>query len=430
MSTARRSFLKNAGFYSLSAVAGRLILPDVAENLSEAIARVGQLPLDQQAKDESFWRTVKNSYTVSPTILNLNNGGVSPQPLVVQEAVERYNRLSNEAPSYYMWRVLDKGREPLRQRMADLAGCSKEEIAFDRNASEALETIIFGLRLKAGDEVVLNNLDYPNMVNAWKQRAHRDGIVIKWVDAKLPNEDEESMVRAYVDAFTPRTKVVHLTHIINWMGQVIPIRPIADEARRRGIEVVVDGAHSFAHLDFKIPDLNCDYFGTSLHKWLCAPFGSGLIYVRKEKIGRLYPLFGAPDPEAEDIRKFEHLGTRSFAIEQAIGQALDFHLMIGSSRKFERLHYLKTYWTEKVTAFPGVSIGTSLLPDYSGAIALLKIDGKTGQEVSTALMNDHGIHTVAISHDLASGVRVTPNVYTLTSDLDRLVEAVKVIAMS
>ena len=264
MATPRRSFLKNAGFYSISAIAGRLIIPEVAENLEAELQRIASLEFADQIADETFWKSVKQAYTVSPTILNLNNGGVSPQPLVVQEAVERYNRLSNEAPSYYMWRVLDKGREPLRRRMADLAGCSHEEVAFDRNASEALETIIFGLRLKKGDEVVLNKMDYPNMMNAWKQRAHRDGIVLKWIDADLPQSDVAHIVNAYVSAFTEKTKVVHVTHLINWMGQVIPVRAIADEAHARGIEVLVDGAHSFAHLDFTIPDLGADYFGTSL----------------------------------------------------------------------------------------------------------------------------------------------------------------------
>jgi selenocysteine lyase/cysteine desulfurase len=421
----RRRFLKSAGTFGLSAAAGRLILPEVAESVSKAHERIAQLNLTDQVRDEDFWHIVKQAYTTSATILNLNNGGVSPQPLVVQEAVERYNRLSNEAPSHYMWHVLDKGREPLRGRMADLAGCSAEELAFDRNSSEALETIIFGIRLAKGAEVALNKLDYPNMINAWRQRAHREGIVLKWIEGDFPNDDKSEIVEMYVSQFTSKTKVVHITHVINWMGQILPAREIADEAKKKGIEVLVDGAHSFAHLNFKIPDLNCDYFGTSLHKWLCAPFGSGLLYVKKDKIKNLYPLLAAPDPEDDSIRKFEHLGTRSFAIEQAIGQALDFHLMIGSERKHQRLHYLKSYWCEKVKDLPGVSIGTPLDIEFSGALALLKIDGFTPQEVSKELMTKYGIHTVAIVRESVYGVRVTPNVYTLTKDLDRLISAIR-----
>jgi selenocysteine lyase/cysteine desulfurase len=379
--------------------------------------------VEEITTDETFWYQIQQAYTVSPNVTNLNNGGVSPSPKVVQEAVERYNRLSNEAPSYYMWRILDQGREPLRAKLAELAGCSPEEIAVNRNSSEALETVIFGLRLKAGDEVVLTKQDYPNMINAWKQRAHRDGIVLKWLSFDLPIEDDDQIVRAFAEAFTDRTKVVQVTHMINWSGQLLPAKKIAQEAHKRGIEVLLDAAHTFAHIDYNIPDLECDYFGTSLHKWLCAPFGSGLLYVKKDKIRNLYPLFGAGDPESEDIRKFENLGTRSFAIEQAIGQAVNFHHMIGSQRKEKRLHYLKNYWAERVSKLPGVHIHTSLKPEFACAIALVSVDGLSPGAVSEFLFDKYKIHTVPIEWENIKGVRITPNVYTTTRDLDRLVSA-------
>lgn len=379
--------------------------------------------VEEITTDETFWYQIQQAYTVSPNVTNLNNGGVSPSPKVVQEAVERYNRLSNEAPSYYMWRILDQGREPLRAKLAELAGCSPEEIAVNRNSSEALETVIFGLRLKAGDEVVLTKQDYPNMINAWKQRAHRDGIVLKWLSFDFPIEDDDQIVRAFAEAFTDRTKVVQVTHMINWSGQLLPAKKIAQEAHKRGIEVLLDAAHTFAHIDYNIPDLDCDYFGTSLHKWLCAPFGSGLLYVKKDKIRNLYPLFGAGDPESEDIRKFENLGTRSFAIEQAIGQAVNFHHMIGSQRKEKRLHYLKNYWTERVSKLPGVHIHTSLKPEFACAIALVSVDGLSPGAVSEFLFDKYKIHTVPIEWENIKGVRITPNVYTTTRDLDRLVSA-------
>ncbi len=394
------------------------------ENLLRSLEDNALQSAAETATDEDFWQIVRQAYTVSPNIINLNNGGVSPQPKVVQEAVERYNQLSNEAPSYYMWRILDMGREPLRMKLAELAGCSPEELAVNRNSSEALETIIFGLRLQAGDEVVLTKQDYPNMINAWKQRAHRDGIVLKWLNFEFPIEDKQQIVKTFSDAFTSKTKVVHITHMINWNGQVLPAREIAAEARRRGIEVLVDAAHTFAHLDYKIPDLDCDYFGTSLHKWLCAPFGSGLLYVKKEKIKNLYPLFAGENPESDNIRKFENLGTRSFAIEQAIGQAVDFHRMIGSERKQQRLLFLKKYWTEKALQFPKVSIGTSLKSDYSCAIALLRVDGKKPEDVAGFLFDEYKIHTVSINWENIHGVRITPNVYTTVNDLDRLVQAI------
>ena len=270
---------------------------------------------------------------------------------------------------------------------------------------------------------MLTRQDYPNMINAWKQRAHRDGVVLKWLDFDFPIEDKSVIIERFKNAFTAKTKLVHITHIINWNGQILPAREIADEAKKQGIEVLVDAAHSFAHLDYKIPDLNCDYYGTSLHKWLCAPFGSGLLYVKKEKIASLYPLFAAPEPESDDIRKFENLGTRSFAIEQAIGEAVNFHEMIGAKRKQERLHFLKKYWTERASELPGVSFGTSLHPDWSCGIALLKVEGKTPHEVSEFLFRSYKIHTVGINWENIHGVRITPNVYTRLRDLDRLHKA-------
>lgn len=423
----RRNFISKLGVAFGASAATPFFETASGKSLLQVLAENSNRPTEHIVTDEQFWYQIKMAYTVSPNLLNLNNGGVSPQPKVVQQAVERYNQLSNEAPSYYMWRTLDEGREALREKLADLAGCSPENLAINRNASEALETIIFGLRLQKGDEVVLTRQDYPNMINAWKQRELRDGIVLKWISFDFPISDKTAIVNKFTEAFTEKTKIVHITHMINWNGQILPAKEIAREAHKRGIEVVLDAAHTFAHLNYTIPDLECDYFGTSLHKWLCAPFGSGLLYVKKEKIQPLYPLLAAPEPESDNIRKFENLGTRSFAIEQAIGQAIDFHHMIGSDIKAKRLHYLKNYWTEKVCEFPGVSVQTPKESEFSGAIGLLVVAGKTPQEVSGFLHNKFKIHTVAINWENINGVRITPNVYTTLKDLDRLVHAVKTL---
>ncbi len=389
----------------------------------------GDLNYDSHlVKDETFWYRIKNMYSSSPGVLNLNNGGVSPQPIIVQEAFERYNKLCNEAPSYYMWRILDQGREPLRQRLAEFAGTSAEELAVVRNASEALETVIFGLRLNRGDKVVVSKLDYPNMMNAWKQREHRDGIVLKWVELDLPRMTNDEIVDAYAAQITPDVKVVHITHLINWNGHIIPSKRIADLAHKAGAQTIVDGAHSFAHIQYTIPELGADYFGTSLHKWLCAPFGSGLLYVKKEHISMLYPHLASPDPESTDIRKFESLGTRSFAIEQAIGQALDFQYSIGNQLKQERLQYLKKYWTDAVKDHPKIHINTDPHPDRSCALCIVNMDGYKPSELGEALQNKFKIHTTAIEYENVMGVRVTPHVYTVTADLDRLITALKSLA--
>ncbi len=378
--------------------------------------------------DETFWYRIKTMYSASPGLLNLNNGGVSPQPLIVQEAHERYTRMSNEAPSYYMWRILDQGREPLRQRLADLAGASPEEISICRNSSEALETIIFGLRLQRGDEVVLSRLDYPNMIHAWKQREHRDGIILKWVDLDLPRMTNDEIVDAFNVQITKGVKVVHITHVINWNGHILPARRIADLAHAKSAQVLIDGAHSFAHIQFAISDLGADYFGTSLHKWLCAPFGTGMLYVKKEFIPKLYPLLAHSEPEADDIRKFESLGTRSFAIEQAIGQAIDFHLSIGPQLKQDRLQFLKQYWTSAIKNNPRIKLETDTDPSRSCALCVVNVEGKTPAQLGEALHNTYKIHTTAIDFHNVQGVRVTPHVYTVKSDLDRLITALTALA--
>jgi selenocysteine lyase/cysteine desulfurase len=426
--SSRRSFFRRslgaAGTLSLAP----LVAKAMAEDVSDALMSLNRLNPSEAAADDDLWARMAQAYTVTPNILNLNNGGVSPQPKVVQDAVDRYYHLSNEAPTYYMWQILDKGREPLRRKLADLAGVSAEELAVDRNTTEALGTFTWGIDMNRGDEIVMTRQDYPNMIHAWKQREMREGIKINWINLNLPVDNDDVVLKAYIDATTPKTRIWHITHLITWTGQVLPAAKLCAEARRRGIISIVDAAHSFAHLDYKIPDLSCDYFGTSLHKWLCAPFGTGLMYVKRDLIAKTWPLFPTDTPKSDNIRKFEALGTRSFAPEQAIGQAVDFHNAIGSRRKQERLHYLKIYWCTAVSKNPRVKLHISLKPEYSCALGTFSIDGIDVGDISTRLFSEYQIHTVSIKWENVNAVRVTPHVYTTTKDLDRFIDAVLKIA--
>jgi selenocysteine lyase/cysteine desulfurase len=418
-------------FRGLGTAVGAVAMADLSAPLFAGEGNANSMLSPEEVagmSDADFWGWVQQAYTVSPNIMNLNNGGVSPQPKVVQDAFVRFNQLSNEAPSYYMWQILDQGRLSLHENMARFAGVSPEEIAIDRNTTEAMNAVILGLPLKAGDEVVLAKQDYPNVITTWKMREKRDGIVLKWVNLVLPSEDEEYLVNSYTAQFSDRTKVVNITHIINWIGQILPVRQIADEAHGRNIEVLVDGAHTFALLDFRIPDLHCDYFATSLHKWMCAPFGTGLLYVKKDKVRGIW--YSDDDPLSDKITKFERLGTRSFPTEMAIGSALDFHLMIGSKRKEQRLRFLKDYWVKQVMDIPGVHVKTSLDPRWSCVIGLVSVDGMKPGDVTSRLFAEYRIHTTGIEWENISGVRVTPNVYTQTYDLDKFVRAIKEIAAS
>lgn len=425
--TSRRNFISQ-----VTALAGTSLLPTFKGLSSNDLHSIQQFSPSKSAQmmatDEDFWYQIQQAYTVSPQIINLNNGGVSPSPTVVQNAVERYNKFANEAPSYFMWRILDQGREPLRENLAKFSGVSSEEIAINRNATEALDTVILGLPLTRGDEIVLCKYDYPNMLHAWRQRELREGIKINYVEIDLPLENNDLIVQKYVEQMTPKTKVVHITHIVNWNGQIMPVKRIADEAHKRGIEVLIDGAHSFAHIMYKIPELGGDYFGTSLHKWLSAPIGSGMLWVKKEKISKIFPLIPNDKPNSDNIRKFENLGTRPFMIEQAIGQALNFQLAIGNARKEARLQFLKTYWTKEASKITKVKLNTPLKPEYSGALSHFSIEGMEAGKIESELFAKYKIHTTPVKWEKLDGVRVTPHVYTTLQDLDRLLEAINYLA--
>ena len=424
----RRGFL-----FASTGVAGALkAFSEIDKSFSTALEkqlnRLENMSDSAASENEDFWGWVRESYTISASIINLNNGGVSPQPKVVQDAHIRNYQFANEAPSYYMWRILDQQREGLRNKLADLCGVSAEELAINRNTTEGLDNVIFGLNLNEGDEVVLSTFDYPNMMNAWKQREKRDKIKLVWINIPQPAENDKAVVKLYEDAITSKTKIVHITHLINWTGNIVPCKAIADMAHKKGCEVIVDAAHSFAHIDFKLQDTGADYLATSLHKWLCAPFGSGLLYIKKDKIKNIWPLLSSAEPETDDIRKFENLGTRSFASEMAIGTAIDFHNIIGAKRKEARLRYLKNYWAEKAVKLPKINFYTSLKAQNSCAITTIGFDNWQAKQIEMHLFDKYKIHSVSIIHEKVDGIRLTPNVYTNLQELDFLGQGLTAIS--
>lgn len=423
MCSARRNFLQQIGLLSGGMALGKFPVDFDTEQLASFVNKYCQESATDLAKNEQFWRTIRQAFTVSRTFINLNNAGISPQPLSVQTRVERIIQKHNEIPGHYRGGMTEKERPALKRKLAAFAGCSPSEIAIHRNAGEALQTIIFGLRLNRGDEVVACRQDYPAMIDAWNQRVYREGIKVNWVDLQFPIADDDKIVKAYVDAMTPNTKAIHLTHLINWNGRIMPVKRIIQEARKRNLEIIVDGAQSFAHLDFKIPELDCDYFGTSLHKWLCAPFGTGMLYVKKEKIAGLYPLFASENPDSDNIDKFEHLGTRCIALEFGIAQAIEFHQLIGSERKQARLQHLKNYWTRKVAKIPGIKFGVSLKEAHSCGIAIFSMKDVDPRQLHNYLAKHYKIYDVVIQRAGINGIRISPQVYTLEEELDVLVDA-------
>jgi selenocysteine lyase/cysteine desulfurase len=324
-----------------------------------------------------------------------------------------------------MWQVLEPEIEGVRRRLAAAFGCDPEEMAITRNASEALEICIFGLDLKAGDEVLTTNQDYPRMLTSWRQRERRDGIKLRTISFPVPPPSVDDLVDRFERAITPRTKVILVCHITNLTGQIFPIKRICQMARAKGIEVIVDGAHAFAHFPFKHADLDCDYYGTSLHKWLLAPHGTGFLYVRKSKIGKLWPLMAAEQKQDDNIRKFEEIGTHPAANHNAISEALTFQDGIGIERKAARLRFLKDRWAHRLEAIKGVKILTPYDPQQSCGLANFNVEGVDPVKLGGHLWEKYRIICTPIVHDEFKGIRITPNVYTTLSDIDTFCEAVE-----
>ncbi|MBK8179046.1 MAG: aminotransferase class V-fold PLP-dependent enzyme [Planctomycetes bacterium] len=398
--------------------------PEALLSMLEAFAAAGDDPA-QDARNEDLWREVQLAFTGDKTKINLNNGGCCPSPRVVQEAMERLLAFSNDLPTHNLWQILEPQREPLRQRMAKQWKCDPEELAFTRNTSESLQTLQFGLELQRGDEVITTTQDYPRMLTAFEQRGRRDGIVLKKIQIPVPCEAPGLVVQRFEEAITPRTRMILMCHAINLTGQLLPVREVVGMARKRGIPVIVDGAHTFAHLDFTFPDLDCDFFGTSLHKWLYAPHGTGLLYVRRDKIPSVWPLMAAPEAMQADIRKFEEIGTHPAANTLAIAEALTFHQGIGPRRKLERLYYLREVWTRRLGAQPRVRFNTSLDRRHSIGIGNVRVEGLDTVKLQAHLWTKHRIWTTAIVHEEFNGLRITPSVQTTLEELERFCEAIE-----
>ena len=412
MST-RRAFLSGA----LSAAAIPAFRPD-------ALRRVLELgPEPGRPDDEDYWAEIQRAFDCDRTLVNLNNGGVSPTPTHVLDQMIRDLRFSNELPVIHMWQTLEPRIDSVRRELAREFGCDPGEMAITRNASEANETMIFGLDLKPGDEVIATNQNYGRMLNAWEQRVRRDGIVLKQISFKLPPPSAEYILDQFKAAVTPRTRVIEVTHITNLSGQIMPVAELVAWARPRGIEVFVDGAHAFAHFPFTRDELGVDYYGTSLHKWLLAPIGTGFLYVRKARQKRLWPLMAAPESMDENIRKYEEIGTHPAANHNAISVALAFHQAIGGARKVARLRYLRDRWARRVSReSERCRLLTPLDSPHSAGIGLVEVAGMDPNQLVSWMMAKHRIVVTPIAHAEFSGIRVTPNVYTTVREVDLFAE--------
>jgi selenocysteine lyase/cysteine desulfurase len=425
--TTRRRFLKTAAG---AAVAGAMLRDDAIGRVRAAVAGAGGATAQQLAGDEDFWFLIQDAYDVDRSYVNLNNGGVAPAPRTVLAAMNRHVAFTNHLPPRHLWDVLDPQVESVRRDLAHHFGCDAEEIAITRNASEAMEICLYGFDLKAGDEVLTTSHDYPRMINTLKQREKREGIVLKTFTIPTPPEKLSDLTRLFEENITDKTKLILMVHVANRTGQIFPVKEIVALGRERGIPTVVDGAHSFGHFTFKRDDLDCDYFGTSLHKWLSAPIGTGFLYVRKEKIAGLWPLMAAPRPVSDDIRKFEEIGTHPTAPRLAVAEALRFYEAIGPERKEARLRYLRDRWAKRLMAQRGFRLYTSLAPEQSCAIGTVGIEGVNSGALVRWLLEKHRILTTPSVHEHVDGIRVTPNTFTTVREIDLFAEAMERAARS
>lgn len=419
----RRGFLKGLGF-----ALGSLGVTGFKEQtdgfpLEAKLKEIAGLDPKEVARDESFWFQVQAAFDVDRSIINLNNGGVHPAPRLVMEALHRYLDFANGAPTLNSWTYIRPRKEYIRQRLAETFGCSPEEIAITRNVTESLQIALLGIDLKPGDEILTTTHDYPSMKNALFQREKREGIKVRLVSFPYPPASLDELVDCFARNLSSRTRMILVCHITNLTGQIFPVREICQMAREKGIEVVIDGAHSFGHFVYSQNDLGCDIYGGNLHKWMMAPIGTGFLYVKKEKIKKIWPLFPSPDPQGDDIRKFEHYGTHPEPIWLAVGEALSFHHSLGPKRKEERLRYLKDYWAKALAKLPKVKILTSLDPRMSCGLGSFTVENMDMVRLAQVLMERHKIHTTAgVLPDNVPFMRITPSIYTTLQELDYFIE--------
>ncbi len=423
----RRSFLGSvgAGAASLSELMSVSALH--AEN-AVAQRATSLLTPDEIARDESFWYEVQQSFSVSRNVIGLHNAAVNPSPRVVTEAVAQHIWEQERVPPL-IFSTTEPRLEPVRVGLAEMFGCDPEELAIVQNTTQALHTVFLGLPLKPGDEVVTTTQEYWAMLDGLEQRQARDGIIVKKIKIPMPTETMDELAHAYERALTPRTKLILVSHMIYLTGQIVPVKRICEMAHKRGIEVVVDGAQTFGQLDFKVSDLGCDYFGTSLHKWLMAPKVTGMLYVKRDKIAKLWPLWPAPERMKENIRKFQMLGTQS-SQHLAIAEALAFHNGIGSQRKEARLRYLTSYWVDKIKPLPNIRFHSSFKPGMGCALATVEVMGVNSGDLTDYLMKRHQIQVYNVARRTSEfqGIRISPCLQTTLPELDRFCAVMEQIA--
>lgn len=417
----KRNFLRQISLLGLTAS------PAIA-NLEKLMTSVSHLKSNELATDEDFWEKIRATYKLKPDYINLENGYYCFMPQDTLEHFISHVRDVNYQGSYYMRTVKVENKKKVVVKLAEMAGCGADELIITRNTTESLDTVIGGVHWKAGDEAVMANQDYGAMRNMFKLVEKRHGISLRVVDVPLHPANDEEIVATYAAAITSKTKLLMVCHIVNVTGHILPIRKICDMAHAKGVEVMVDGAHAFGHFNYSINDLDCDYYGTSLHKWLSVPLGAGFLYVKKQNIPKIWPMFADGNRDEFDIMALNHTGTHPAHTDLGIADAIDYHNAIGADKKEARLRYIQNYWTDQVRGLDHIILNTPVDKHRSCGIANVGIKGMEPKDLAKTLMDKHKIFTVAINGAGVHGCRISPNVYTTTKELDVFVAALKSMA--
>jgi len=419
----KRSFIKSLALLGFGATSSLKVLANLTESVSH-------IPAEKLASDEDFWAKIRSAYKLRPDYINLENGYYCFLPEETLENFIRHVREVNYQGSYYMRTVQWDNKNAMAAKLATLHNCEPDELILTRNTTESLDMVIGGLDWNAGDEAVMAEQDYGAMLNMFKQVAKRYGVVNKIVSVPNHPKSDEEIVQLYESVITSKTKLLMVCHIINITGHILPVRKICDMAHSKGVSVMVDGAHAFGHFTFSMKDLDCDFYGSSLHKWLSVPLGAGILYAKKSAIPKVWPLLAEGERESDDISRLNHIGTHPVHTDLAVANAIDFHNMIGPKRKEERLRYLQTYWTSKVRDIPGVVVNTPRDPARYCGIGNVGVEGMKPKDFADTLMEKYKIYTVAIDGAGVHGCRISPNVYTTPKELDVLVKACMELAKS
>ena len=395
-----------------------------------SLNKTENLLITENLSDDDFWKLVRSQYDLHPDFINLESGyyNIIPKP-TLKKQIEHIKRVNLEG-SFYMRKSRFKDKSTITSELANFVGCNSKNLVITRNTTESLDLIISGFPWKSGDEAIYAYQDYGAMQDMFEQIGKRHGVVLKKVSVPNHPKNDMELISLYESQITNKTRLIMISHMVNITGQILPVKKICDMAHSYGVEVLVDGAHCVGHFNFKIDNLNCDYYGSSLHKWLATPLGAGLLYVKNKHIPKIWPLIADHEKDPNKIQRLSHTGTHPVSTDLTIIDAIEYLNSIGINKKESRLRFLKTYWQNALKYESNIVINTPFDPQRSCGIGNVGLKNMKPETLANRLYKEFGIFTVAIDYANVKGCRITPNIFTNENELDTFIDAMKSLARS